>query len=411
LARKGTIAAGSDQVSGGAGPRGGAGAGGSRAELHGQVFLSGAGAAGPQLRAELARLGFQRVALVSNRSTERDGVVGRVRAEAFADATVVAEELAVRTGITVADVEQLAARWSGLDLAAIIAIGGGATIDMAKAVALLHGLGGRLESYFMGPGESYTAAVNASCPAVITIPTTLAGAEVTSSAGIRAPDGRKRLIRSPLVSPRIICLDPTALASTPRSLLASTGMCAVAHGVEAIYSPRRSPISTALALGSARRLGRGLQGLRPGLSPGAGNLGALGDGAMLGALALRLTGSGLQHVVCQVLGAMFGITHGVAHSVMLPGVMQFNLASSPGVQVDYVAALGLAAEHTDPDPPESIRRLRAMIEAPASLRQFSLSASQLSACAEATAAHPGLAGNPRQVTGAGEIMALLEEVA
>jgi maleylacetate reductase len=410
LARKGTAAAGSDQVSGGASPRSGADAGGSRVELDGQVFLSGAGAAGSRLRTELARLGFQRVAVVSNRSTERDGVVGRVRAEALADATVVAEELVVRTGITVADVEELAVRWSRLDLAAIVAIGGGATIDMAKAVALLHGLGGQLESYFMGPGESYTSA-NASCPAVITIPTTLAGAEVTSSAGIRAPDGRKRLIRSPLVSPRIICLDATALASAPRSLLASTGMCAVAHGVEAMYAPRRSPISTALALGSARQLGRGLQGLGPGIPPGAGDLGALGEGAMLGALALRLTGSGLQHVVCQVLGAMFGITHSVAHSVMLPGVMRFNLACSAEAQADFVAALGLARERADLDPPESIRRLRAMIEAPASLRQFSLSVSQLRACAEATAAHPGLAGNPRQAADAGEIMALLEEVA
>lgn len=411
MATKGTVAAGPDQVSGGADPRGGVGVGGSRVEFDGQVFLSGAGAAGSRLRAELARLGLQRVAVVSNRSTERDGVVGRVRAEALADATVVAEEPGVRTGITVADVEELAARWSRLELAAIIAIGGGAAIDMAKAVALLHGLGGQLESYFVGPGESYPAVANASCPALITIPTTLAGAEVTSSAGIRAPDGRKRLIRSTLVSPRIICLDATALASTPRSLLASTGMCAVAHGIEAMYAPRRSPISTALALGSARHLGRGLQGLGPGVSPGAGDLGELGEGAMLGALALRLTGSGLQHVVCQVLGAMFGITHGVAHSVMLPGVMRFNLACSGGVQQDFVAALGLATERADLDPPESIRRLRAVIEAPASLRQFSLSASQLRACAEATAAHPGLAGNPRQVTGAGEIMALLEEMA
>jgi alcohol dehydrogenase class IV len=233
------------------------GGGVSTVVLGAQTFLFGTGASGKALAGALTNIGTSRVAIVCNRSVADAGLVGMLTEQALRAATVVAQLDSIGAGVPEHEVEKVAAQWRPLGIDTLVAIGGGSAIDTAKALCiLLGGIGSELSDFFVRPGEVRTYP-GGEFPTVVAVPTTLSGAEVTASAGI-STGSEKRLIRVEQIAPRIVCADPANLLPTPPRLLASTGFCALAHGVEAVYSMKRNPVSTALAFRSAALLGAGL---------------------------------------------------------------------------------------------------------------------------------------------------------
>jgi alcohol dehydrogenase class IV len=383
------------------------GGGVSTAVFGGQTILFGAGASGQALADALAKIGTSRVAIVCNRSVADSGAVEILGEQALGATTVVARLENVRAGVPDHEVEKVAAEWQPLGIDTLVAIGGGSAIDTAKALALLlGGVGSELSDFFVRPGEvrDYPGG---DFPTVVAVPTTLSGAEVTASAGI-STGSEKRLIRVEQISPRIVCADPGNLLPTPQKLLASTGFCALAHGIETVYSVRRNPVATALALRSAALLGAGLGELPAGapLTERAARL--LASGATLAALALKGCSSGLQHVICQVLGGAAGVPHGVGHSIMLPSVLRFNRPATQQEQECFSEAVGVFWTETEGDLPAQAERLREVTGAPASLRGAGLSRAQLAECAQKVFRHPGVAGNPRPVANEEEILNILD---
>jgi maleylacetate reductase len=128
----------------------------------------------------------------------------------------------------------------------------------------------------------------------------------------------------------------------------------------------------------------------------------------LAALALKSCSSGLQHVICQVLGGTAGVPHGVGHSIMLPSVLRFNRPSSEREQECFGDALGVHAGAAACDLPDQVERLRELTGAPSSLQETGLSRAQLAECAAKVFRHPGTAGNPRAVASEEEIVTILE---
>jgi alcohol dehydrogenase class IV len=379
----------------------------STAVLGGQTFLFGTGASGQALAGALATIGTSRVAIVCNRSVADAGVVEVLTDQALGAATVVARLDTISAGVPEHEVEKVAAEWQPLGIDTLVAIGGGSAIDTAKALALLlAGVGSELSAFFVRPGEVRTYP-GATFPAVVAVPTTLSGAEVTASAGI-STGTEKRLIRVEEIAPRIVCADPANLRPTPPGLLASTGFCALAHGIEAVYSRKRNPVSTALALHSAALLGAGLSGLSADAPVTEQTAGLLSSGATLAALALKSCSSGLQHVICQVLGGTAGLPHGVGHSIMLPAVLRFNRPSSEWEQDCFGDAVGVHAGTAEGDLADQVERLRELTGAPSSLQEAGLSRAQLAECAAKVFRHPGTAGNPRAVASEEEIVTILE---
>jgi alcohol dehydrogenase len=369
------------------------GGGVSTAALGAQTFLFGTGASGQALAGALANIGTSRVAIVCTRSVADAGVVGMLSEQALCAATIVARLDSISAGVPEHEVEKVAAQWRSLGIDTLVAIGGGSAIDTAKALCLLlGGVGSELSDFFVRPGELRTYP-GGDFPTVVAVPTTLSGAEVTASAGI-STGSEKRLIRVEQIAPRIVCADPVNLLPTPPRLLASTGFCALAHGVEAVYSMKRNPVSTALALRSAALLGAGL--------------GELSAQAPVAALALKGCSSGLQHVICQVLGGAAGLQHGVAHSIMLPSVLRFNRPGSHLEQECFGEAVGVFSVGAEGDLPSQIERLRERTGAPSSLQQAGLSRAELAECAEKVFRHPGVASNPRAVASEAEILAILD---
>jgi maleylacetate reductase len=179
----------------------------------------------------------------------------------------------------------------------IVAFGGGSALDTAKAVA--H--------------ERHIP--------IIAVPTTLSGSEVTFNFGLTV-DGMKQTIVDPGVLARVVVYDPALFRGFAPRELACSGINAIAHAVEALYSSHANPFTAAIASAGIEHM---LSGLRR--YQGDTSLGAITHciyGAWLCGEALAQVGMGLHHRLCHVLGGTFALPHAPTHTVLLPYVATFN---------------------------------------------------------------------------------------
>jgi maleylacetate reductase len=305
-----------------------------------QRVVFGVDAARTATAPEIERLGARRVlAIASTRDAERvatllDPLGGRV----VGTFTEVREHVPLPTAEAARD----AAAAAGADL--LLAIGGGSTIGAAKAVAMTARL------------------------PIVAVPTTYAGSEITPIWGL-TENGRKTTGVDPAVLPRVVIYDPTLTATLPPDLAAASGFNALAHAVEAMWAPRRNPVSTAVAGEAVERLARGL---------GTGDPAELLCGAWLGSSAFAVAGSGLHHKLCHVLGGTFGLPHAGTHAVVLPHVLAFNAPGAPDVARRVARALGVD---------DAVTGLRALADAhgiPRGLRALGLPEDALAEAAALT---------------------------
>ena len=202
---------------------------------------------------------------------------------------------------------------------AILAMGGGSAIGLAKALAL-GSAPGLKECYFE---EGLDA------PAIIAVPTTFSGSEQTDIWGVTTADG-KTTGQSALVLPELVIYDPDLLLSLPAERAVASAMNAMAHLVEAVYAPDGNPVTRYQALQGIPAVVAGLEQLgRPGNGGDAQILTPeiaenLLFGAFLGGKCLREVSMSLHHKMAHVLGGSFGCDHAVAHTVLLPHVLQYQ---------------------------------------------------------------------------------------
>lgn len=300
-------------------------------------IVFGAGAARTQLPTEVDRLGVTRILLVaSSRDTERvhaliapfaDRIVGT-----FAD---------VREHIPLEIAEAARERAGEARADALLAIGGGSTVGVAKAVAL-------------------TARIP-----IIAVPTTYAGSEVTPVWGL-TEHGRKATGTDPAVLPRVVVYDPELVASLPRALAVASGLNAMAHAVESLWAPGRNPATSGLAEEGIAALATGLRANDPS---------DLLTGAWLAGSAFAVTGSGLHHKLCHVLGGI-GLPHARTHAVVLPHVLAFNAPGAPEAAARVARALGRSGVAVA-DPVGALRELADQLDVPHGLRELGLREDQL----------------------------------
>ena len=283
-----------------------------RDALPGRVVF-GAGAARTALADEVARLGVSRLLLIAAGGGE---AVARDLAAPLAD-RIAGTFTGVRphVPVEVADAARKQAAAIGAD--AVLSVGGGSATGTAKAVALTTGL------------------------PVIAVPTTYAGSEVTPVWGLS--DGERKTTGVDMrVLPRLVIYDPELTVSLPGPLSAASGLNAVAHCVDGFWAPGRNPVS-ALAAGEAIRV---LAAALPAVARDGTDLGARGDllyGAYLAGTAFAVTGSGLHHKICHVLGGRYGLPHAQTHAIMLPYVLAFNAPGAPDAASRIAQALAAAS--------------------------------------------------------------------
>jgi maleylacetate reductase len=257
----------------------------------------------------------------------------------------------------------------------IVAVGGGATIDTAKAASAASEL------------------------PLVSVPTTYSGAEWTTFFGIRSPDRRMQGGGSG-AWPVGVVYDFELTLDLPRDVSAGTAMNALAHCAEALYVAGRSDEGDAEALAGAPLIAAAL----PLVLADGHNREARAElltGAMHAGHALGVAGLGLAHAMAQAVGGRYGLPHGAMNAICLAPALEFNRVVVP----DEVARFG---EAIGADAVEGTRAL-ARLGGFERLRDFGVPEADLGELADATAARGGNLANPRRATPA-EIRALFESV-
>lgn len=282
------------------------------------------------------------------------------------------------------------AREAGADL--LVAVGGGSAVDAAKLVsfALAEELSGAEE---IVEALDRTELSGPRPVPVVAVPTTLSAAEWNGLAGLTVErEQTKHRLHHPGLAPSIVVLDPDIARHTPRWLWTSTGVRAVDHAVESIYSRDAHPFSTGLAVHALGMLAEYLPRSSRDAEDAEATL-ACQRAAEMAGLALVNSTSGLSHAIGHQLGAA-GVPHGVTSCVMLPHVMRLFADAAPECMNLIASALGGRGSATD-----QVEALFDDLEVPRRLREYDIGEEQVDAIAAATMTEsPALNVAPRPVS-------------
>jgi maleylacetate reductase len=245
----------------------------------------------------------------------------------------------------------------------IVALGGGSTIGLAKALALRTEL-----------------------PQIV-LPTTYAGSEATPILG-ETREGKKSTIRSMQVLPEVILYDVELTCALPPAMSLISGINAIAHAVEALYAKDANPVTSTLAEQGIAALGGALPRIVSDPADRNARAAAL-FGAWVCGSCLGTVGMSLHHKLCHVLGGAFGLPHADTHTVILPHAVAYNATGAP-------AAIGRVARALNTDnAAQALFDLAATNGGPTSLREIGMSNSDLDEAAGAAVQSPYW--NPRPV--------------
>ena len=330
----------------------------------------------------LRDLGIRRAMLVTTEG--RNGSADGDRVRRSIGRALVATFDGVRSHVPTTSVQEAVrvARREGID--GIVSFGGGSCADLGKAVCFF------LEQESGAPGSSY-----ADRPTVmhVSIPTTYSGAELTSGFGMTDETARSKSgAGGPTIAPIAAIYDPDLTRSTPTRVSAETGMNCLAHGVEAAWSPYRTPEADAIALACVARAADAL----PRVVASPDDLGARNDmliAAVLGGRCLHNARMGVHHGLSQLLGGRTGISHGLANALVLPHAIRFNADEC----AEEVSAIGRALGD-EADPAGAVERLRDAIGLPAGLSDCGVEDEDLAAVSRMSQANPSVRANPRPVS-------------
>jgi len=204
---------------------------------------------------------------------------------------------------------------------AILGLGGGSSLDVAKGAAVVLGNGGKIEDY-VGIG----LVPKRGLPTILVPTTSGTGSEATKYA-IFTQGNMKQGVIDPNVYPDVSIVDPSLTVSMPPAITAATGMDALCHGIETYTSLAATPISDLIARECVTLIGRSL---RTAVYNGR-DIEARSDmalGSFYGGLCLTNASVTAVHAVSFPLGADYHVPHGIANAVMLPYVMRFNYVAS-----------------------------------------------------------------------------------
>ena len=233
------------------------------------------------------------------------------------------------------------AREKGCDL--VVGLGGGSSMDVAKAVSILVTNDGSAARY-QGLGLVEKAGV----PRIM-IPTTAGtGSEVTfTSVLIRKSDGFKGGINDEKLFPDYSILDPELTVTMPPRVTAATGMDALIHALEAYVGRQASPFSDMFAEEALVRIGRWIRvAVKNGRDIKARSEMMLA--ALYGGIALANAGVGACHALSYPLGAVYGVGHGVGNALLIPYVARYNCQAAPERYADAAELLGYLQDESDP---------------------------------------------------------------
>ena len=323
-----------------------------------------------RLPEEIQRLGASRALILS--TPEQRDQAQTVAKQIGTRAAGIFDQAVMHVPIATAEAAREEAKRLGADCC--IAVGGGSTTGLAKAIALVSEL------------------------PILAVPTTYAGSEMTPIWGL-TEGGIKKTGRNPRVLPKTVIYDPNLTVTMPAMLSATSGMNAIAHCVEALYAEDANPVISLMAEEGIRALAASL----PAVVKSPRDIEARSQalyGAWLAGASLGAVGMALHHKLCHVLGGTFNLPHAETHTVVLPYAVAYN-ASAASDAIAKVAR-AICAESAA----AGLHALSASMGAPTALGQIGMQEKDLDRAADLAVENPYY--NPRAITREG-IRALLED--
>lgn len=314
-------------------------------------IVFGAGAL-ERLGEEIERLGARRALVLSTpeqaESAQRvAALLGERAAGVFAGAVM---HVPIETA---REAREVASRL-GADCA--VAIGGGSTTGLGKAIALESAL------------------------PILAIPTTYAGSEMTPIWGLTEA-GLKKTGRDARVLPRTVIYDPRLTLTLPYAMTVTSALNAIAHAAEGLYAHDGNPVTALMAEEGIRASAAALAPLRA----DPGDLSARSDalyGAWLCGSVLGSVAMGLHHKLCHTLGGSFNLPHADVHTVVLPHALAYNAAAAPEAMARVARALGRDSAA------RGVFELARAHGAPTSLKSIGMPADGLDRAADLAASTP-----------------------
>jgi len=259
-----------------------------------------------------------------------------------------------------------------------IAVGGGSTTGLGKAIAMDSGL------------------------PIIAIPTTYAGSEMTPIYGM-TEDGLKKTGRDARVLPRTVIYDPELTLSLPVGMSMTSGMNAIAHAAEGLYAQDSNPVMDLMAEEGIRAMASAMRRIKKDPQDIDARSDAL-YGAWLCGIVLGNVGMALHHKLCHTLGGSFNLPHAEVHTVILPHAIAFNASAAPTAMMRINRALGWQQ-----DASTGLYALAQECGAPLSLKDIGMKASDLDLAAEIAVRNPYWNPRPIEKAKIGEIRQLLQD--
>lgn len=250
-----------------------------------------------------------------------------------------------------------------VDADCAVAIGGGSTIGLGKAIAL-----------------------ESSLP-IIAIPTTYAGSEMTPIYGI-TENGLKKTGRDAKVIPKTVLYDPELTMGLPVRLSIVSGLNAIAHAAEGLYAKDGNPVMSLMAEEGIRSLANGLRGVNKNGKDKAAR-GECLYGAWLCGMVLGNVGMALHHKLCHTLGGTFNLPHAETHAIVLPHALAYNSPVADEAMERIARALNVASAA------DGLYQLNEELGVPRGLREIGLRETDLDHACEVALSNPYW--NPRPI--------------
>lgn len=223
---------------------------------------------------------------------------------------------------------------------AVVALGGGSTIDAAKAAAAIIPKEGKTADYFFGKRK-----INTKGLFFAALPTTAGtGAEITNNAVLTDKKGKvKKSIRHPSMVADIAIIDPELTLNMPSAITAASGLDALTQAIESFTSASANAVSKTMAKEAVIKI---MHSILPAYQDGndISHRKTMAEGSMLSAMAFSQSGLGAVHGLAHPIGSLLGLAHGLTCSILLSPVMEWNAPVCSELYQELAEACGFASQ-------------------------------------------------------------------
>ncbi|WP_068088520.1 iron-containing alcohol dehydrogenase [Polycladidibacter stylochi] len=360
-----------------------------------RITLMGEGAVADSV-AQLKSFGVKKALVVSDSALVKLGLLNSLEAALKDNGIEWALFDKLTPNPTASQVREGTAFYQAEGCDCFVGIGGGSSIDAAKAIRIMVSNPGDITDYC-----GVEKVLNPGVPFVAIGTTAGTAAEMTSNSVIIDEENQvKMVIIDNTQMPDVAVNDPELMTGLPADVTAATGMDALTHAVEAYVTPGAHPLTDHSALESIRLIGKWL----PVAVKDGKNIEARANmayGQYLAGMAFNSAGLGLVHAMAHQPGATHNLPHGVCNAILLPIVCEFNAVSRPERFKDVAAALGgdvsgLSAQKGAELCLQLIRQLSETVGIPSGFKELGINEDVINSWSSKAMEDPCLPGNPRE---------------